>query len=107
MASIALPQVFESPVWGFLATALVFGSLLCAIDFLSGWWLARILRAKTEQCLALMFGVGMNNNGTALVVASIPFVNTPKILVPIIFYNLVQNLISSSTVTFLSSRPDR
>ena len=106
MASIALPQVFASPDWGFLATALGFGSLLCAIDFMSGWWIARILRAKTAQCLALMFGVGMNNNGTALVLASLAFVNSPKILVPMIFYNLVQNVIASSAVTFVSARSD-
>lgn len=107
MASIALPQVFKSPDWAFLTTALFFSALLCAADFLSGWWLARILRARTEQCLALMFGVGMNNNGTALVVASLAFLNTPKILVPMIFYNLVQNLISSSAVSFLSPRLNR
>jgi len=106
MASIALPQVFATPDWGFLATALGFGSLLCAIDFMSGWWIARILRAKTAQCLALMFGVGMNNNGTALVLASLAFVNSPKILVPMIFYNLVQNVIASSAVTFVSARSD-
>jgi BASS family bile acid:Na+ symporter len=107
MASIALPQVFVSPDWGFLATALCFGFLLCAIDFMSGWWIARILRAKTAQCLALMFGVGMNNNGTALVLASLAFVNTPKILVPMIFYNLVQNVIASGAVTFVSARSSR
>jgi len=106
MASIALPQVFASPDWGFLAAALGFGSLLCTIDFMSGWWIARILRAKTAQCLALMFGVGMNNNGTALVLASLAFVNTPKILVPMMFYNLVQNVIASGAVTFVSARSD-
>jgi len=107
MASIALPEVFASPDWAFLTTVLVFGSLLCVIDFLSGWWFARILRGKTAQCLALMFGVGMNNNGTALVLASLAFVNAPKILVPMIFYNLVQNVIASSAVSFVSSRSDR
>ncbi|NDB95518.1 MAG: Na+-dependent transporter [Verrucomicrobia bacterium] len=105
-ASIALPQVFVSPDWGFLSTALIFGALLCAIDFLSGWWLARILQAKTAQCLALMFGVGMNNNGTALVLASLAFVHAPKILVPMIFYNLLQNIIASGAVTFVSARSD-
>jgi BASS family bile acid:Na+ symporter len=106
MASIALPQVFASPDWGFLAASLGFSSLLCAIDFMSGWGIARILGAKTAQCLALMFGVGMNNNGTALVLASLAFVNAPKILVPMIFYNLVQNVIASGAVTFVSTRSE-
>jgi len=106
MASIALPQFFASPDWGFLVASLGFSSLLCAIDFMSGWGIARILGAKTAQCLALMFGVGMNNNGTALVLASLAFVNAPKILVPMIFYNLVQNVIASGAVTFVSTRSD-
>ena len=104
-ASIALPQVFASPDWGFLRTAFIFVLLLCTTDFLAGWWLARLLRAKTDQCLALMFGVGMNNNGTALVLASLAFVNSPTILIPIILYNLVQNLIASASATLISTRP--
>jgi bile acid:Na+ symporter, BASS family len=102
-ASIALPQVFASPEWGFLIIALTFAILLCSIDFLAGWWLGRLLKAKTAQCCALMFGVGMNNNGTALVLASLAFVNQPKILVPIILYNLVQNIIASGASHLSSS----
>jgi len=102
-ASIALPQVFASPEWGFLIIALTFAILLCSVDFLAGWWLGRLLKAKTSQCYALMFGVGMNNNGTALVLASLAFVNQPKILIPIILYNLVQNLIASGASHLSSS----
>jgi BASS family bile acid:Na+ symporter len=102
-ASIALPQVFASPEWGFLIIALTFAILLCSVDFLAGWWLGRLLKAKTAQCCALMFGVGMNNNGTALVLASLAFVNQPKFLVPIILYNLVQNLIASGASHLSSS----
>ena len=104
-ASIALPQVFASPEWGFLIITLTFVILLCSVDFLAGWWLGRLLKAKTSQCYALMFGVGMNNNGTALVLASLAFVNQPKILIPIILYNLVQNLIASGASRIPSSTP--
>ena len=102
-ASIALPQVFASPEWGFLIIAVTFAILLCSVDFLAGWWLGRLLKAKTSQCYALMFGVGMNNNGTALVLASLAFANQPKILIPIILYNLVQNLIASGASHLSSS----
>ena len=104
-ASLALPQAFASPEWGFLASAFTFVVLLCSIDFMAGWWLAKLLRAKTAQCLALMFGVGMNNNGTALVLASLAFANQPKILIPMILYSLVQNLIASASATLISTRP--
>lgn len=104
-ASLALPQAFASPEWGFLASAFTFVVLLCSIDFMAGWWLARLLRAKTSQCLALMFGVGMNNNGTALVLASLAFANQPKILISMIIYSLVQNLIASTAATLTTARP--
>jgi BASS family bile acid:Na+ symporter len=39
-----------------------------------------------------MFGLGMNNNGTGLVLASIALSSYPNIMVPIIFYNLVQHI---------------
>ncbi len=41
-----------------------------------------------------MFGLGMNNNGTGLVLASMALANYPRVLLPIIFYNLVQHLIA-------------
>jgi hypothetical protein len=39
-----------------------------------------------------MFGLGMNNNGTGLVLASLALANHPKVMIPIIFYNLVQQV---------------
>jgi BASS family bile acid:Na+ symporter len=41
-----------------------------------------------------MFGLGMNNNGTGLVLASVTLANHPLVMLPIIFYNLVQHLVA-------------
>ncbi len=41
-----------------------------------------------------MFGLGMNNNGTGLVLASMALADHPRVMLPIIFYNLVQHLIA-------------
>ena len=38
----------------------------------------------------------MNNNGTGLVLASLVLVSYPRVMVPIIFYNLVQHLVAGS-----------
>jgi len=38
--------------------------------------------------------LGMNNNGTGLVLASLVLVSYPRVMVPIIFYNLVQHLVA-------------
>jgi hypothetical protein len=44
-----------------------------------------------------MFGLGMNNNGTGLVMASMALADHPRVLLPIIFYNLVQHLAAGAT----------
>lgn len=44
----------------------------------------------------LMYGLGMNNNGTGLVLASLVLAAYPRVMVPIIFYNLVQHVVAGS-----------
>jgi len=93
-AAVSLPQAVRQPDVDFLLIILVIVSALCAIAFLSGWGIARLLSATQEQEAALMFGLGMNNNGTGLVIASVTLANHPFVMLPIIFYNLVQHLIA-------------
>ena len=44
---------------------------------------------------SLMFGLGMNNNGTGLVLASATLSDHPAILLPMVFYTLIQQVIAS------------
>jgi BASS family bile acid:Na+ symporter len=41
-----------------------------------------------------MFGMGMNNNGTGLVLAAMAMADHPAVLLPIIMYNLIQHLVA-------------
>jgi BASS family bile acid:Na+ symporter len=41
-----------------------------------------------------MFGLGMNNNGTGLVLAGASLAALPIAVVPVLAYNLVQHLIA-------------
>jgi BASS family bile acid:Na+ symporter len=50
-----------------------------------------------------MFGLGMNNNGTGLVLAAGALSAYPRVLLPIIFYNLVQHLVAGA-VSAISER---
>jgi BASS family bile acid:Na+ symporter len=43
-----------------------------------------------------MYGLGMNNNGTGLVLASLALASFPRIMVPIILYNIVQHLVAGA-----------
>ena len=67
---------------------------LCVLAFAVGWGMARLLGAGREQRIALMFALGMNNNGTGLVLASMALADHPRVMLPIIFYNMVQHLVA-------------
>jgi bile acid:Na+ symporter, BASS family len=46
--------------------------------------------------VSLMYGLGMNNNGTGLVLASLALASFPRIMVLIIFYNIIQHLVAGA-----------
>lgn len=93
-ASSCLPQALGHPDWDFLGIVLTFVTGLCVATFAAGYALARALRADRSQRAALMFGLGMNNNGTGLVLASLALGSQPMVMLPIIVYNLTQHLVA-------------
>jgi BASS family bile acid:Na+ symporter len=95
-AALSLPQVFEHPDWALLSISIMVTSALCVCAFALGALLARLQKADTCDRLALMFGLGMSNNGTGLVLAStsMALADHPKVMLPIIFYNLVQQIVA-------------
>jgi BASS family bile acid:Na+ symporter len=103
-ASVSLPQTVAEPDWDFLAVTLVIVVSLCLFAFGAGWGLARLLRSDPAQRTSLMFALGMNNNGTGLVLASMALADHPRVLLPIIFYNLVQHLIAGAVDAVISRR---
>ncbi|TGK17201.1 Na+-dependent transporter [Leptospira fluminis] len=104
-ASVVLPGVFSEPDWDFLFVILVITGSLCAFAFFTGFVLARILKSSGEERSSLVFGLGMNNNGTGLVLASLSLAGYPSVMLPIIFYNLVQHIVAGYVDRKLS--PDR
>jgi BASS family bile acid:Na+ symporter len=104
-ASVSLPQTVVEPDLDFLAVTLVCVVGLCAFAFGAGWFLAWLTRAEAAQRTSLMFGLGMNNNGTGLVLASLALAGLPRVLLPIILYNLVQHLVAGAVDLLLSRTP--
>lgn len=94
-ATLVLPKVVSLPDADFLAAVLVIVSVLCVAGFGSGLLLSRALKTTPDETASLMFALGMNNNGTGLVLASLALANHPQVMLPIIFYNLVQHLFAS------------
>jgi BASS family bile acid:Na+ symporter len=95
-ASVSLPQTVANPDWDLLAVTLAIVVSLCVLAFASGWLIARLPNTDSAQRASLMFGLGMNNNGTGLVLASMTLAAHPTVMIPIIFYNLVQHLVAGS-----------
>ena len=62
-ASTCLPDVIANPDWDFLALVTVAAGLTCGIAFATGFGVARTVRADPSRRAALVFGVGMANNG--------------------------------------------
>ena len=52
-----------------------------------------------------MFALGMNNNGTGLVLASMAMADHPRVMLPIIFYNMVQHLVAGGAYSLIGRRP--
>jgi BASS family bile acid:Na+ symporter len=94
-AALSLPGVVSHPDLDFLAAILIIVGLLCSAMFVAGYLLSRIFRADRASAASLMFGLGMNNNGAGLVLASIAFSDHPRVMLPIIIYNLLQHLVAS------------
>jgi BASS family bile acid:Na+ symporter len=103
-ASVSLPQAIAVPDPDFLAVILTITLTLCVVAFFAGWLIARLRKADESEKIALMFGLGMNNNGTGLVLASMALADHPQVLLPIIFYNLVQHLVAGLVDHWMFSR---
>jgi BASS family bile acid:Na+ symporter len=106
-AAVSLPQAVERPDLDFLAVTLVLVVGLCTAAFTAGWSTSRLLKATATQRTSLMFGLGMNNNGTGLVLASLALADYPRVMLPIIFYNLVQHLVAGAVDRLNSRGPTR
>jgi BASS family bile acid:Na+ symporter len=95
-ASVSLPQAVADRDYDFLAVTLGLTTGLCLAAFASGYELSRLFKVDQADRISLVYGLGMNNNGTGLVLASLVLASYPRVMVPIIFYNLVQHLVAGS-----------
>lgn len=91
-AATSLPQAFRVPDWDFLAFIMAATITVCLVAFAAGWLVARAFNTNKADRAALIFGLGMNNNGTGLVLAATALADHPAVMLPMIFYTLVQQV---------------
>src|SRR5262249_30605461 len=93
-ASATLPPMLGRLGGEMLAAVLGGAISFCVVAFMSGWLVAQLLRVDRGAETALIYGLGMNNNGTGLVLASATLSDWPQVTFTIICYNLVQHLVA-------------
>ena len=93
-ASVSIPQAIADRDYDFLACTLAISAGLYLTLFAAGHVMSRLFRLEQYDSTSLMFGLRMNNNGTGLVLASLALSSYPNIMVPIIFYNLIQQIVA-------------
>ncbi|HKN88058.1 MAG TPA: bile acid:sodium symporter [Nitrospiraceae bacterium] len=102
-AAVSLPQTIAHPDPDFLLVTLPITLGLCLAMFAFAFLLGRLLHAERDQIISLAYGLGMNNNGTALVLASLALAQFPRVMIPIIFYNLLQHIVAGGLHQFLTA----
>jgi BASS family bile acid:Na+ symporter len=95
-AASILPGMAAQPDWDFLLLVLVAVVALCTAAFATGWLLSRVLRTNESQKRSLVYGLGMNNNGTGIVLACSALAAFPAAVLPVLAYNLVQHLVAGA-----------
>ncbi|CAB4242658.1 putative Na+-dependent transporter [Methylacidimicrobium sp. AP8] len=106
-ASISLPYAFRHFDPDFLAMLLVGSGTLCLLRFQCGEWLGRLLRTSPSERTALVFALGMNNNGGGLTLATIAIPDHPLAILPIVFYTLLQQLTAAWYYSYRIPRRDQ
>lgn len=93
-AAVALPQVMAHPDWDFLALTTATAAGLCVTAFAAGWGVAWAVRAGEADRRALLFGLGMSNNGTGLALAATALNSLPWAVCAVLTYNLIQHVVA-------------
>ncbi|MFO0800502.1 MAG: bile acid:sodium symporter [Gemmataceae bacterium] len=102
-ATASLPSVAAAPDWDYLALVVAAVGVLCGSGFAAGWAVARLVGAGDSQRRSLVFGLGMTNNGTGLVMAGAALSGVPAAILPVLAYNLVQHLFAGAVSRRLAS----
>jgi len=100
-AAVALPRLTEDPDSHFLTAATGLALGLCLTLFFAGRLLALAFHLGRAQGVSLVFGLGMTNNGTGLILASTAMPEYPRVVLPILIYNLIQHLVAGAAQRML------
>ncbi|NUP09726.1 MAG: Na+-dependent transporter [Polyangiaceae bacterium] len=91
-ASVSLPRLVQNPDWDLLLLVFAVVATLCALAFYAGHLVAKITKASPPERVSMIFGLGMTNNGSGLVLATTALADYPNVLLTIVAYNIIQQI---------------
>jgi BASS family bile acid:Na+ symporter len=103
-AALYLPALIANPERAFLAMAFGVATAFGIAMFGAGFALSRFFALRPAETASLVFGLGMSNNGSSLVFATTAFPDQPRIVLPILFYVLVQHVAAALADNIISRR---
>ena len=95
-AALSLPQVVQFPDYDFLLILVLVTSSMCLAGYWAGWNLPRWLGGGRAEQTSMSFAMGMSNNGTGLVLASTFLPHHALVLLPLILFNLIQQIVAGA-----------
>ncbi|MFE7117608.1 bile acid:sodium symporter family protein [Streptomyces sp. NPDC057654] len=93
-AAGALGQALARPDPDLLLLALGLSGAVCCLAFGCGRWMSRWTCRDQPDRICLTFATGMNNSSAAAVLAACWFSHRPEVLLPILFYSLLQKIVA-------------
>jgi BASS family bile acid:Na+ symporter len=103
-AAVYLPAITAQTDRAYLSLAFGAVALLGVAMFGAGFALSGCFGLAPAETASLVFGLGMSNNGSSLVFASTAFPDQPRIVLPILFYVLVQHVAAALADKIISRR---
>lgn len=103
-AAISLPAVVRNPDWDFMLYILIATGIMCMSGFVAGWGLSKALPCDRSDRASLMFALGMNNNGSGLVLATAALAVHTTAILPLIIYTLLQQVAAACVDWWISGR---
>jgi BASS family bile acid:Na+ symporter len=92
--SVSPPSAFKNWDLDFHLMIFFVTTFLFIVSFGAGWLIQKFFKIPPAERISLTYGLGMNNNRSGLVLASSAMADHSLIMLPIIFYNLGQQIVA-------------
>ncbi|MEM7812288.1 MAG: bile acid:sodium symporter [Planctomycetota bacterium] len=103
-AAASMRQVLVDGRYGLLATAAVAAALMAGVNFAAGATLGWRRGRDRGERVALLYGIGMQNNGVAMLIGGMALAADSPAFLPMIAHALVQHLAAGTAATLLERR---